>query len=122
RSATGTSGCPSHLGCAVYSWCSSVGLVSGCRTPRSAPDTCSARHPDRFRHNSGSAVSTTSGTMGAVTSLHVASFDDLDARTAYLLWQLRERVFVVEQECAYLDLDGRDLEPATRHVYVDVAG
>jgi ElaA protein len=57
-----------------------------------------------------------------VSTLHDASFDDLDARTAYLLWQLRERVFVVEQECPYLDLDGRDLEPATRHVYVDVAG
>lgn len=68
-----------------------------------------------------SALSTGSGTMAVVSSLHVVAFDDLDARTAYLLWQLRERVFVVEQECAYLDLDGRDLEPATRHVYVDVA-
>jgi ElaA protein len=57
-----------------------------------------------------------------VTSLHDATFDDLDPRTAYLLWQLRERVFVVEQECAYLDLDGRDLETGTRHLYVDVAG
>ncbi len=45
------------------------------------------------------------------------SFDELDARTAYLLWQLRESVFVVEQECAYAELDGRDLEPGTRHVW-----
>jgi ElaA protein len=50
--------------------------------------------------------------------VRVAGFDELDARTAYLLWQLRCAVFVVEQECAYLDLDGRDLEPATRHVWV----
>jgi ElaA protein len=52
-----------------------------------------------------------------VTEVRVAAFDELDARTAYLLWQLRESVFVVEQECAYAELDGRDLEPGTRHVW-----
>jgi ElaA protein len=31
-------------------------------------------------------------------------------------------VFVVEQNCAYLDLDGRDLEPGTRHLWVEDAG
>ncbi len=40
----------------------------------------------------------------------------LDARTAYAVWRLRQDVFVVEQECPYPDLDGRDLEPDTRHV------
>ncbi|HYO40704.1 MAG TPA: GNAT family N-acetyltransferase [Nocardioidaceae bacterium] len=50
-------------------------------------------------------------------AVRVDGFEDLDARTAYLLWQLRESVFVVEQECAYLELDGRDLEPGTRHVW-----
>nr|WP_216654409.1 GNAT family N-acetyltransferase [Nocardioides sp. zg-DK7169] len=29
---------------------------------------------------------------------------------------MRQDVFVVEQECPYPDLDGRDLEPGTRHV------
>jgi ElaA protein len=43
-------------------------------------------------------------------------FDSLDARTAYDVWRLRQDVFVVEQQCAYADLDGRDLEPGTRHV------
>ena len=52
-----------------------------------------------------------------MTEVRVAAFDELDARTAYLLWQLRESVFVVEQECAYAELDGRDLEPGTRHVW-----
>jgi ElaA protein len=42
--------------------------------------------------------------------------DDLDARTAYAVWRLRQDVFVVEQDCPYPDLDGRDLEPGTRHV------
>jgi ElaA protein len=31
-------------------------------------------------------------------------------------------VFVVEQECAYLDLDGRDLEPGTTHVWAEDDG
>ena len=34
------------------------------------------------------------------------------------LW-LRAEVFVVEQDCAYLDPDGRDLEPATTHLWLD---
>jgi ElaA protein len=50
--------------------------------------------------------------------VHVDAFDDLAPRTAYLLWQLRSAAFVVEQDCPYLDLDGRDLEPTTRHVWV----
>jgi ElaA protein len=44
------------------------------------------------------------------------SFDDLDARAAYTLWRLRQQVFVVEQASPYPDLDGRDLEPTTRHL------
>jgi len=43
-------------------------------------------------------------------------FDSLDAITAYDVWQLRQAVFVVEQECPYPDLDGRDPEAGTRHV------
>jgi ElaA protein len=59
---------------------------------------------------------------GEVTRIRVAAFDELDSRTAYLLWQLREQVFVVEQECPYLDLDGRDLEPGTRHLWAEEDG
>jgi ElaA protein len=44
------------------------------------------------------------------------SFEALDAHTAYDVWRLRQDVFVVEQECPYADLDGRDPEPGTRHV------
>jgi ElaA protein len=57
-----------------------------------------------------------------VTAVRVEAFDDLDARTAYLLWKLRVDVFVAEQECAYPDLDGRDLDPLTRHVWVEQDG
>ena len=44
------------------------------------------------------------------------AFDGLAPRTAYALWRLRQQVFVVEQDCPYPDLDGRDLEATTRHV------
>lgn len=57
-----------------------------------------------------------------MTGLHDAPFGDLDTRTAYLLWQLRQRVFVVEQKCFYLDLDGRDLEPTTLHLWREEDG
>jgi ElaA protein len=46
----------------------------------------------------------------------VAGFDELPARTAYDVWRLRQQVFVVEQDCPYPDLDGRDLEDSTRHL------
>ncbi|MBV1851545.1 GNAT family N-acetyltransferase [Catellatospora tritici] len=49
-----------------------------------------------------------------------ASFQDLDAATLYQLLKLRVDVFIVEQECAYPELDGRDLEPGTRHLWYEV--
>lgn len=50
--------------------------------------------------------------------LHVASFHDLDTTTLYALLRLRTDVFVVEQECPYPELDGRDTEPGTRHLWL----
>ncbi|GGM13203.1 GNAT family N-acetyltransferase [Promicromonospora citrea] len=41
---------------------------------------------------------------------------ELDTVIAYGVWKLRQDVFVVEQDCPYEDLDGRDLEPTTVHV------
>ncbi|AEV87963.1 GCN5 family N-acetyltransferase [Actinoplanes sp. SE50] len=49
--------------------------------------------------------------------LRVASFRDLPAGTLYDILRLRSDVFVVEQNCAYPDLDGRDTEPGTRHLW-----
>ena len=43
-------------------------------------------------------------------------FDMLDPYAVYAVCRCRQDVFVVEQRCAYPDLDGRDLEPETRHV------
>jgi ElaA protein len=48
---------------------------------------------------------------------------ELDARALYALLRLRVDVFVVEQNCPYPELDGRDLEPSTVHVWTtDDAG
>lgn len=43
---------------------------------------------------------------------------DLTPAELYAILRLRGDVFVVEQNCPYPDLDGRDLEPATRHFWV----
>ena len=47
---------------------------------------------------------------------------DLDASTLYALLALRVEVFVVEQSCPYPELDGRDLEPQTRHFWLEKPG
>ena len=48
-----------------------------------------------------------------------AGFADLDAPTLYGLLKLRADVFVVEQQSIYSDLDGRDAEPGTRHLWFE---
>lgn len=59
--------------------------------------------------------------MRDTVTLRVAAFPDLDAATLYELLRLRVDVFVAEQQCAYPDLDGRDTEPATRHLWLERA-
>ncbi|MCH1866158.1 GNAT family N-acetyltransferase [Nocardioides sp. CFH 31398] len=58
---------------------------------------------------------------GQDVRVDVLGFDELDGPTAYAVWRLRQDVFVVEQACAYPDLDGRDDEPGTRHVLLRAA-
>ncbi|GHE09525.1 GNAT family N-acetyltransferase [Klenkia taihuensis] len=45
-------------------------------------------------------------------------FADLTTTELYGLLRLRVDVFVVEQTCPYPELDGRDAEPGTLHVWV----
>ncbi len=49
--------------------------------------------------------------------LYSASGDEITAAQLYPLLKLRVDVFVVEQECAYPELDGRDLRPTTVHLW-----
>jgi ElaA protein len=54
--------------------------------------------------------------------IRVAAFADLTASDVYDVARLRQDVFVVEQKCAYPDLDGRDPQPGTGHVLMREAG
>lgn len=54
--------------------------------------------------------------------LRIAPFAELDAATLYQILTLRSEVFVVEQNCVYLDPDGLDPEPGTRHLWIERAG
>ncbi|WP_336923221.1 GNAT family N-acetyltransferase [Aquipuribacter sp. SD81] len=56
------------------------------------------------------------------TTTSCARWDDLSPRVAYALLRLRVDVFVVEQACAYPELDGRDLEPGAEHRWAHPVG
>jgi len=49
---------------------------------------------------------------------HAATTVELDPITLYRILQLRVDVFVVEQACPYPELDGRELEPCARWLWV----
>ena len=46
---------------------------------------------------------------------------EISAADLYAALRLRAEVFVVEQDCVYLDPDGRDLEPGTTHLWLATA-
>jgi ElaA protein len=46
-------------------------------------------------------------------------FADLSPDRLYALLRLRSDVFVVEQDCAFLDLDDRDREPHAEHLWIE---
>jgi ElaA protein len=51
-------------------------------------------------------------------TLHSARGTEISAADLYAALRLRAQVFVVEQDCVYLDPDGRDLEPGTTHLWL----
>ncbi len=61
------------------------------------------------------------GLAEAPVVFHRASAADLDAATLYRILRLRIDVFVVEQECAYPELDGRDLESDTEMLWAQTS-
>ncbi|MEV4200137.1 GNAT family N-acetyltransferase [Micromonospora globbae] len=56
--------------------------------------------------------------MPQTIEVRTAAFADLTTRTFHDLLKLRIDVFVVEQNCPYPELDGRDVEPGTRHLWL----
>lgn len=54
--------------------------------------------------------------------VHSAHFDELSARTFHDIVRLRLDTFIVEQDCPYHELDGRDILPDTVHVWAEAGG
>jgi ElaA protein len=54
--------------------------------------------------------------------LRESAFAELTPFEVYALCRLRVDVFVVEQECPYPELDGRDVDPATVHLWFQRGG
>ena len=50
--------------------------------------------------------------------VHDRPFAAVDPATLYRILQLRSQAFVVEQECVFLEPDGRDLEATCRLLWV----
>ncbi len=50
---------------------------------------------------------------------HSAHLDELTPRTLLGILAVRQEVFVVEQNCVYPDIDARDAEADTVHLWID---
>jgi ElaA protein len=55
-------------------------------------------------------------------TIHAARFEELSARTFHDIVRLRLDTFIVEQDCPYHELDGRDILPTTEHVWMEEDG
>lgn len=60
--------------------------------------------------------------MTTAPALREACFSELTPAELYGILRLRVDVFVVEQACPYPELDGRDAEPGTVHLWHQAAG
>jgi predicted GNAT family N-acyltransferase len=74
--------------------------------------------PGRVGYNWGM----TAGSPAVRPRLRTARFAELTPFEVYALCRLRVDVFVVEQQCPYPELDGRDVEPTTVHLWHEVDG
>ena len=54
--------------------------------------------------------------------LQAATIDEISAAALHDILRLRGDVFVVEQDCAYPDIDGRDAEPTTVQLWLTERG
>jgi ElaA protein len=53
--------------------------------------------------------------------VHAARLDELTPRTLLGILAVRQAVFVVEQNCVYQDIDARDADAHTRHLWIEDA-
>lgn len=52
-------------------------------------------------------------------TVHIGAAVEIDAAKLYEILRLRVDVFVVEQQCAYPELDGRDLDSGCRLLWIE---
>lgn len=57
---------------------------------------------------------------GVELTWHDSSFDELTLTQLYSILELRQRIFIVEQRCPYLDADGAD--QVARHLWAERDG
>jgi ElaA protein len=57
-----------------------------------------------------------------MADVHHAHLGELSPRTLLGILAVRQEVFVVEQNCVYRDIDDRDAEPETVHLWVEEGG
>lgn len=62
------------------------------------------------------------GTPYAETDVVVRRFSELTVPQLHGILALRAQVFVVEQDCVYNDIDGRDAEESAQHVWIEEQG
>jgi ElaA protein len=54
--------------------------------------------------------------MGLIMTWMCCRFNELSSLQLYDVLQLRAAIFIVEQNCAYQDIDGLDMHPDTHHL------
>lgn len=97
----------------------------GAPISRSPPSGLAARaltHPAAGVGSSLSAGRYGSPAMYSDVVVREKTFDELSSLELYRILRLRIDVFVVEQACAFCDLDGRDPEPTARHLWLEEDG
>lgn len=60
--------------------------------------------------------------MVSSPAVHSAHFDELSARIFHDILRLRLDTFIVEQDCPYHELDGRDILAETVHLWTEADG
>lgn len=57
--------------------------------------------------------------MSTAPHWHLLPFSSLSSAQLYAIMQLRVAVFVVEQQCPYQELDGKDLDAEVLHLFAE---
>ncbi|MFC4336582.1 GNAT family N-acetyltransferase [Salininema proteolyticum] len=60
--------------------------------------------------------------MSDLPALHHAALAEMAGASLFSMMRLRQDVFVVEQDCAYPDMDDLDAEPETVHLWAEDGG